>query len=163
MATLYLDTETTGLNPPYADLVEIAVIDDSGRRLVDELCRPRDSLMRSGWPDAETIHGINPEMVSEARPGDAVRADVVECVAGANLVIYNAQFDTGFFPLLPAARIDCAMLEAQDYFGRFKWPKLIEAAEWIGYDWQATGIKPHRAAGDALATRAVWRYMQRHQ
>ena len=76
--------------------------------MIDELCRPRDSRMRSGWPDAETIHGINPDMVSEARPADAVRAVVVECVGGANPVIYNAQFDTGFFPLLPAARMEGA-------------------------------------------------------
>jgi DNA polymerase III epsilon subunit-like protein len=31
--TLYLDTETTGLRPPEDDLVEVALVDDHGRRL----------------------------------------------------------------------------------------------------------------------------------
>jgi DNA polymerase III epsilon subunit-like protein len=161
--TLYLDTETTGLTPPRDDLVEVAVVDDNGRRVLDELCRPAEPWMRSGWPGAQAIHGIAPELVADARPADAVRADVAELVAGAELVIYNARFDLGFFhDRLPVTYAHCAMLAAERFFAWYKWPKLVEAAAWIDYDWQAAGIPPHRAAGDALAARAVWHHMRAH-
>jgi DNA polymerase III epsilon subunit-like protein len=161
--TLYLDTETTGLRPPHDDLVEVALIDVRGERLIDEVCRPADRWMRRGWPDAQAIHGIAPEQVADARPADAVRADVADLVAGEDLVIYNARFDLGFFGgQLPIASAHCAMLAAERFFAWYKWPKLIEAAGWIGYDWDAAGIPPHRAAGDALAARAVWQHMCAH-
>lgn len=162
--TLYLDTETTGLQPPNDDLVEVAVVDDDSCRIIDEVCRPRDEWMRRGWPTAQGIHGIAPEHVADARRADAVRRDVAEVVRGEDLVIYNARFDAPFFTAagpceLPARSVQCAMLAAENFFDHFKWPKLIEAAAWVGYDWDAVGIPPHRAAGDALASRTVWRYM----
>ena len=45
--TLYLDTETTGLAPPRDDLVEVAIVDDNGQRVLDELCRPAEAWMRT--------------------------------------------------------------------------------------------------------------------
>ena len=161
--TLYLDTETPGLSPPHDDLVEVALIDDEGERLIDALCRPAERWMRRGWPGAQAIHGITPAAVAHARPADAVRADVAELVVGEDLVIYNAHFDLGFFPLataLSTASTQCAMLAAQRFFAWYKWPKLIQAAAWISYDWDAAGIPAHRAAGDALATRALWQHMR---
>lgn len=161
---LYLDTETTGLHPTEDDLVEVALVDDEGNRILDELCRPAESWMRRGWPDAQDIHGIGRAAVADARPADAVRRDIAELVRDQDLVIYNARFDAPFFLAagpceLPARTIQCAMLAAEDFFRWYKWPKLIEAAAWVGHDWRATGIPPHRAAGDALASRTVWRYM----
>jgi oligoribonuclease (3'-5' exoribonuclease) len=38
--TVYLDTETTGINPGHDDLVEIAILDDGGSPLVNTLVRP---------------------------------------------------------------------------------------------------------------------------
>jgi DNA polymerase III epsilon subunit-like protein len=149
--TLYLDTETTGLAPPKDDLVQVALIDDAGERLLDELCRPAPEWMHTGWPGAEAIHGIAPADVADARPADAVRTDVAQLVAGEELGSYNARYDLGFFAAtaLPIASAHCAMLAAQAFFDHYKWPKLTEAATWIDYDWAAAGIPPHRAAGDA--------------
>ncbi|MFC4352281.1 exonuclease domain-containing protein [Fodinicurvata halophila] len=158
--TLYLDTETTGLKYPNDDLVEVALIDEDGQRLLDTLCRPSEHCMLRGWATAQSIHGIGPDQVADAPPSDEVRLEVERLVQGQELVIYNARFDLGFFSSpLPANDVNCAMLAAQRFFDWYKWPKLVEAAEWIGYDWDIEGIPPHRAAGDALATRAVWQYM----
>ena len=55
---LYLDTETTGLRNS-DELVDIAVIDNSGRILLNSLIKPRQSIPR----DATAIHGITNQMV----------------------------------------------------------------------------------------------------
>ena len=76
----------------------------------------------------------------------------------------HVRFDVALFLAadpceLPARTLQCAMLAAEAFFEHYKWPKLIEATAWVGHDWEATGIPPHRAAGDALASRSVWRHM----
>jgi len=55
METVYLDTETTGLSPGNgARIVEIAILDDDGRPLLDTLVNPDCEI-----PDeASSIHGI---------------------------------------------------------------------------------------------------------
>jgi hypothetical protein len=52
---LYLDTETTGLWRPHDDLVEVALVNDDGRRLVDELCRPAEPWMQRDWPGGPSL------------------------------------------------------------------------------------------------------------
>ena len=59
MPTIYIDTETTGLDPQTDDVIEIAIIDDTGNVLLDTLCRP---LKNNTWDDAQRIHGITPAM-----------------------------------------------------------------------------------------------------
>ena len=47
MDTVYLDTETTGLYPEHgARIVEIAILDDDGRPLLDTLVDPPFSSIR---------------------------------------------------------------------------------------------------------------------
>ena len=58
---LFLDTETTGLHDD-AEIVDVAVIDITGRSVLSTLVRPAGVI-----PVAATrIHGITPEMVAGA-------------------------------------------------------------------------------------------------
>ena len=46
MQTLFLDTETTGLNPPKDKLVEVAIVNEAGEVLLDTLVNPLTNTPR---------------------------------------------------------------------------------------------------------------------
>ena len=160
---IFLDTETTGLNPPEDLLVEVAIISEDGAVLLDTLVNPK---RRIGY--ATTIHGITDEMVRNAPTLEALWPEIRQIVTGKHVVIYNAQFDAGFFPdrLECAARISCAMErfapiygEWNHRFGDYKWKKLTTAAKYINYEWEGPA---HRALADTSATRTLWAWMEAH-
>lgn len=162
MKTVYIDTETTGLNPESDEVVEIAIIDDAGAALLDTLVKPERI---TSWPDAQKIHGISPAMVAEAPTLAELLPAIRAATEGSRVVIYNAAFDEPFIPGLAewAADIQCAMLafaefagEWSEYRGGYRWHKLVVAARHVSFEWPSSA---HRAAADALACRAVWRYL----
>lgn len=73
MRTVFLDTETTGLQGRYAggkdEIVEVAILDNRGRPLINQLVRPS---RQSPWPEAQRIHGISPAVVANAPTLDAL-------------------------------------------------------------------------------------------
>lgn len=155
----FLDTETTGLRD--AEMVECAIVDDSGRTVLDTLCNPGRPIPA----DAGAIHGITDDMVAQAPSADAVRAFVMELVRGHTLIIYNASYDVQFFPgIRDCCEIKCCMKAISPLFGEwsdhhqnYKFVRLSHAASKVGY----TSDEPlHRAKADALACRAVWRWLQ---
>ncbi|WP_158007025.1 3'-5' exonuclease [Piscirickettsia litoralis] len=159
---IFLDTETTGLTSD-DEIVEIAIIDDSGQTLLNTLVKP---VKNTTWPQAQRIHKISPDMVVDAPTLDDLSADIKGIVSGQELVIYNAGFDTKFLKGLldDAESIQCCMLawaqyagEWNDYYNSYKWHKLIVAAAAINYQWSGTA---HRALADTLACRAVWDYLK---
>ena len=56
---VYLDTETTGLDKT-AEIVEIAVVDDAGQILINQLVRPSKPIPA----EVTLLHGITNEMVA---------------------------------------------------------------------------------------------------
>jgi DNA polymerase III epsilon subunit-like protein len=164
LKTLYLDTETTGLYPSFPDndrIVELAIVNGAGEVLVDTLVNPERLIPT----EATGIHGISDVMVESAPTLAELWPDVRELVEGRHIVIYNAQFDRGFFPngLRNAARISCAMLRFAEVFGErrgrrgYKWQRLFVAAAHVGHEW--TG-EAHRALADTLACRSVWQWLE---
>lgn len=156
---VYLDTETTGLHPAHDEILEIAIIDQAGAVLVSSLVRP---LKNSSWPEAERIHGITPEMVSGAPTLPELMQGIRDAVRGEELVIYNADFDLGFLSGLEPSSVQCCMEdfaeqygEWSEYHGNYRWQCLSMAADYIYYN----DAPNHRALDDALACRAVWRWM----
>lgn len=163
MPTVYLDTETTGLDPDRDEILEISVVDDQGNSLIDTRVRP---LRLTQWPAAQAIHGIVPEDVRDAPTLEEVLPDVVAAVSGKHLVIYNAAFDLDYLPESvshAAAGVSCCMTafaveygEYSHYHADFTWQTLTTAAQYVDHSWQGD---PHRAASDAQACRAVWHYL----
>jgi DNA polymerase-3 subunit epsilon len=164
METLYLDTETTGLHGLFAggsdEIVELAIVDDRGEPVIHTLVKPS---LRSSWPDAQRIHGISPAEVADAPTLVQLLPEIRKAVASCRVVIYNANFDIGFFPadVFASSSVECAMLayaehvgEWNDYRGNYRWHKLVTAAQETGF---ADTVRWHRALGDALAARHVWR------
>lgn len=154
--TLYLDTETTGL---FGDvgIVEIAIVDDAGRAVVNTLVNPRMPIP----PDASRIHGIRDEDVVAMPTIDDLMPSVNAAIRGRPLVIYNAAYDQPLFRcrLAEAAEVLCAMRRFKQLpiaIGRGN-GTLQRAAEWAGHVW--TGAA-HRALADALAARTVWQRLE---
>ena len=162
--TVYLDTETTGLYPSDgAEIIEVAICDDDGNALVNSFVKP---TQRTEWPDAQAINGISPAMVADAPLLADLLPAIRAAVAGKRVVIYNAGFDVKFFPadLFDGCDIKCCMLRYAEHAGDWndsrrdwRWHKLTSAAYDVGHAWTGDA---HRALGDTLATRSVWRWMQ---
>jgi DNA polymerase III epsilon subunit-like protein len=161
MKTVYLDTETTGLDGRRDRIVEIAIVGEQGDTLLNTLVNPGIPIP----PAASRIHGITDSMVRSAPSFDTLWPRILQLLRGNRIVIYNAGFDRKFFPdqLTCAAEIQCAMQayaelrgERTNKRGGFRWSKLTEAATHIGYDWSNPA---HRALGDALACRGVWQWL----
>jgi DNA polymerase-3 subunit epsilon len=164
---VYLDTETTGLET--ADqIVEICILDDNGRTLINSLVRPRNKIPAA----AMRIHGITDEMVANAPAWPELWPQVEAALAGRRVAIYNAEFDLTMLKqtnrkyhlrwAFPGAASLCVMkLYAQFYgewnyfYGSYRWQKLPEAARQC----KVTVKGAHRARADALMARGVLHYM----
>ncbi|MES9819562.1 MAG: 3'-5' exonuclease [Candidatus Thiodiazotropha sp.] len=159
---VYLDTETTGLD--YSDeIVQLGVVDDEGKVLIDSLVRPQTV---HSWPEAQAIHGISPNDVKVAPPLEQLESQLITAIQDCIVVIYNRDYDLRYLPLsvLDSAHATvCAMHayaeyrgEWNDYFGNYRWHKLVNAARHVGHKW--TG-RAHSAVADALACRSVWHFL----
>lgn len=163
MRTVYLDLETTGLDPARDEILEIGILADSGEVLLDTLVKPQRHCT---WPEAQCINGIAPADVAEAPSLPKISSRIVDAVAGMRVVIYNAPFDAAFLgnTLEGAAEISCAMRAFAEAFGEWsdehrgwRWQNLGVAAAYVGFAWPGPA---HRAIHDCQATRAVWRWIR---
>ena len=157
---LFVDTETTGVKSD-DEIVEVSIVDADGEVVFTSLVKPTG---KTEWPEAQAIHGIGPEDVANAPAiGDMVESIRALC-EGATVVMYNAKFDTRFFPADTFGAVECAMLRWSAYKGvlnergSLKWHKLIAAANEAGHQW--TGAA-HRATADAQATATVWMFLEK--
>ncbi|GAB2780229.1 exonuclease domain-containing protein [Rhabdobacter roseus] len=162
---LVLDTETTGVTPE-DEALSIAIVDQDGQVILDTYIRPE---RHTEWPKAMETNGITPEFIFQGTfPTMADLTPVLEVLLqGQRVVMYGADFDTRFLPIssLEGSEVICCMNRFSEYMGvpdpkrpgEWKRHKLILAAEHVRYEWIGT---PHGALADALATLAVWRFLE---
>ena len=105
---IILDTETTGLEPSQGHrIIEIGAVEMINRRLTGNRFHQYLNPERDIDAGAMEVHGITNEMLADKLKFADVAADFLAFVQGAELVIHNAPFDTGFinqeFLLLGAA------------------------------------------------------------
>lgn len=159
---VFLDTETTGLNPHFGDrVVEIAlarfrgdVMEDSFDTLVD----PQRSI-----PTVVTrIHGITDADVRGKPTFAQIAREVREQLREAVLVAHNAPFDLGFlvneFRLARQDPPDNLVLDTLSFLrGHFKFPSnsLPRVADYLGIEKRTA----HRALADVLTTRQVFAFV----
>ncbi|CAI1758724.1 3'-5' exonuclease [Serratia marcescens] len=165
---LVLDTETTGLDDK-AEIIEIAVIDATGKVLLNTLVKPSKPIPA----EATAIHGITDEMVKDAPTWPEVNPQLSCLISGKTIAIYNAEYDlrlleqtdriwkvTPKISVMP--QIVCAMHEYAEFYGQksdrgsYKWQKLTAAAEQQGVIIEGT---PHRALSDCMTTLGVIKAM----
>ncbi len=167
---LFLDTETTGLDPR-AEIVEIALIDHDGSVLLDSLVKPTRRIPN----DATRVHNISNEMVADAPTWVELWPQVQVLLAGRSVGIYNADFDLrmiqqshaahGVLDGVASATGFCIMKLYAEFYGEpgrngdFRWQGLDKAARQCRIDLPNS----HRAQADALLARAVLHFMAQSQ
>jgi DNA polymerase-3 subunit epsilon len=160
---VFLDTETTGLNPPRDKIVELAVLDDTGTVLLSTLVNPERDIPQR----VVHIHGITTAMVSKAPTFEVVLPRLEAIFQGAErVVVYNAEFDIKFLPenLVDPQKVSCCMRrfihiyeELEGHFSSKRFP-LAKAYHLVSGN-QIRHLGPeHRAVSDCLACWHVWRW-----
>jgi DNA polymerase-3 subunit epsilon len=97
MRQIFLDTETTGLNPESGDrIVEIGCIEMVNRRLTGETRHVYLNPERKGNEEAIRIHGLTDDFLADKPKFAEVADDLLAFLRGAEIVIHNAAFDVGF-------------------------------------------------------------------
>ena len=127
MRQIFVDTETTGLDPQAGDrIVEFGCIEMVNRRLTGRTLHRYLNPGRSSHPDALRVHGLTDEFLADKPRFEDVVAELLEFVRDAELIIHNAGFDVGFFdaeltragrpPLASVARITDSLVMARDLY-----------------------------------------------
>ncbi|HRP27785.1 MAG TPA: DNA polymerase III subunit epsilon [Burkholderiaceae bacterium] len=128
MRQIFLDTETTGLSPDAGDrIVEIGCVEMLNRRLSGNDLHFYLNPERRSSEDAARIHGLSDEFLADKPLFAGIAGELLDYLAGAEIIIHNASFDVGFLdeelrrigrPKLHtvAARITDSLLMAREMF-----------------------------------------------
>jgi DNA polymerase-3 subunit epsilon len=97
MRQIFLDTETTGLDPAQGHrVIEIAAVEVVNRRLTKNHFHAYLNPDREIDPGAQQVHGITLEFLQDKPRFADIVGDFLDFIAGGELVIHNAPFDVGF-------------------------------------------------------------------
>lgn len=97
MRTVFLDTETTGLHPDQGDrIIEIGCIEYGSRQPTGRNLHHYINPGRPSHPDALRVHGITDAFLANKPTFGSVADELVAYLAGAEVVIHNADFDIRF-------------------------------------------------------------------
>jgi DNA polymerase-3 subunit epsilon len=154
----FVDLETTGLDAASDRIVEICVERVSRGRTVGRLCE----ILRSDRWGGTSIHGIAEHEARGAPTFADVAAQVEHLLADAVLVAHGASLDTAFLDeeLRRAGRAGLGI----DVVDTLALARLAFPAERHGLHalCDARGLphaRPHRAAHDVAALRALWPHL----
>ena len=176
------DTETTGVGPE-AEIVEIAIVDNAGKVLLDSLVKPTSPIPA----EVTAIHGITDADVAGAPTILELWPQIEAAFDGRTLTSYNLAFDLRMIQQsLRHAGINhlysrrvvftgnlrdelhlCIMDMYAPLYGAwnfqyqsYTWQSLGNAVEQCGLDSFSDGAA-HRALADARAALDVLKYMGR--
>lgn len=155
---VYLDTETTGLDPEHDEILQLSIIDQDGNVLWDRKYRPRH--VRE-WAEAEAVNHISREDVMGRPPITSEMPEIQRIFDRAKKVYaWNAVFDMAFLAqagleLNPEVISDTMDSYAQAA-GRRHYYKLSLAALECGYTYDA-----HDSLEDTKALKVVQDHLDR--
>ena len=97
MRQIFLDTETTGLDPLKGDrIVELGCIEMDGRKLTGRHLHLYFNPQRSVPEEAVRIHGLTDEFLADKPLFSDELSAIQDFLSGAEIIIHNAAFDVGF-------------------------------------------------------------------
>ncbi len=97
MRQIVLDTETTGLSAEGGDrIIEIGCVELVARKLTGNNKHFYLNPERDSHEDALKVHGISNEFLRDKPKFAAIANELMEYVAGAEIIIHNAAFDVAF-------------------------------------------------------------------
>jgi DNA polymerase-3 subunit epsilon len=162
---LFLHSKTTGALE-LSEVVEIAILDSSGKPLVDELVKPKRHIR----PNATEEHGVTDDMVETAPRWAEILPRVEEVLVGKKVCVYDHEselqalynsynninqrwvFDlNNFYSLMDL--VSRYKNERDPRTGAFLTYSLEEAARMVGIDIEIIAFR--RAHEDAWLMRAI--------
>ena len=94
---IVLDTETTGLSAEGGDrVIEIGCVELVARKLTGNNKHWYLNPERDSHEDALKVHGISNEFLRDKPKFAAIADELMEYLAGAEIIIHNAAFDVAF-------------------------------------------------------------------
>ena len=97
MREIVLDTETTGLDPADGHrIIEIGALEIRNLMPTGNQLHLYINPQRDIDPDAEKVHGLSAEFLSDKPVFEAVAGAFLDFIGDDPLVIHNAPFDVGF-------------------------------------------------------------------
>ncbi|SFW25861.1 DNA polymerase III subunit epsilon [Nitrosovibrio sp. Nv17] len=97
MRQIFIDTETTGLEPRQGHrIIEFAAVEMLGRRLTGNRFHRYLNPEREIDEGALQVHGLNLEFLADKPRFQDVAADLLGFIEGAELIMHNAGFDVAF-------------------------------------------------------------------
>jgi len=97
MRQIVLDTETTGLEAGKGHrIIEIGCVELSERRPTGRTFHRYLNPQRRIDDGAQAVHGISNEFLADKPCFVEIAAEFLQFIAGAELIIHNAEFDVGF-------------------------------------------------------------------
>ncbi|MDR3351712.1 MAG: DNA polymerase III subunit epsilon [Zoogloeaceae bacterium] len=100
MRQVVLDTETTGLEPHLGHrIIEIGCVELENRRLTKRRLHHYINPEREIDAGAQKVHGISREDLEDKPRFAQIAGELREFIAGAELVIHNADFDVAFLDM----------------------------------------------------------------
>lgn len=165
-----IDTETTGRDPENDRIVEVAAVLWENGEVIDR----KAWLVNPGIPipkEAFDVHGIGDEQVKDAPPFAVVLGELIEFVAGAIPVAYNAEYDRKMLTA-EIARLGVSIAKPPPCFRKgvewidpLVWARELQRSERsrsLSEVCERLGIpldNAHRAVHDAEATlRVLWAF-----
>jgi DNA polymerase-3 subunit epsilon len=97
MRQIFIDTETTGLDPKLGHrIIEIAAVEMKSRRLTGRRFHYYLNPEREIEDGALQVHGLTTEFLQDKRKFGDVVHELLEFIDGAELIMHNASFDVAF-------------------------------------------------------------------
>lgn len=97
MRQIILDTETTGLSAEGGDrILEIGCVELVARKLTGNNKHFYINPERDSHEEALRVHGITSEFLADKPKFHQIAEELLEYLAGAEIIIHNAAFDVGF-------------------------------------------------------------------
>ena len=97
MRKIFLDTETTGLDPNQGHrIIEIAAVELINRQLSNNQFHVYINPEREIDEAAQEVHGLTLDFLSDKALFQDVAQDFIDFIADSELIIHNAPFDLGF-------------------------------------------------------------------
>jgi DNA polymerase III epsilon subunit-like protein len=173
MTSVYVDTETSGIDPTRHAVIEVGaiVVSPDGQAIArySALANPGEQALVNSDPRAFEVNGIDLAAVRSAKPSADVAAEFRAWLDTyeAMLHAFPNSFEQGFLMrgpwIITRPWGPCIMTLAQEEMGRAgvlplvygkpKYPKLIEAAAF----YKVPVPRSHRALPDAVTTARIHR------
>ena len=97
MRQIVLDTETTGLSADSGDrIIEIGCVELVARKLTGNNKHFYVNPERDSHEEALKVHGISNEFLKDKPKFAQIADELMDYLAGAEIIIHNAAFDVGF-------------------------------------------------------------------